>query len=62
VKPWRVSYGNGQVWSCETREQAQREIDAAVERNDAYVGAMRIQRYVGDGEWETIPRRDKYTH
>jgi hypothetical protein len=47
---FRIYYGNGQVsGTFETVEAAVREL-AQIEGN----GGMRVQRYLGDGEWRSL--------
>jgi hypothetical protein len=47
---FRIYYGNGQVSrSFATAVEAVREL-AACDGN----GGMRVQRYVGDGEWRSL--------
>ena len=56
---YRLNYGNGQVFDTgPTLKVARQAFAAQVEayrRHNQSSFGLRIERYAGDGEWETVP-------
>jgi hypothetical protein len=56
---YRLNYGNGQVLDTgPSLKVARQAFTAQVEadrRSNQSSYALRIERYAGDGEWETVP-------
>ena len=59
---FRISYGNGQVENLtkcgekEARKRFRAVIEADVRKGQPYSHLYRLQRYIGDGEWETLSK------
>lgn len=52
----RINYGNGTVSADHySRASVERELDGFRIANLEHVESMTVQRYIGDGEWETLP-------